>query len=311
MNVLIYRETSINQYLMKSESLSDMGFDAFSLKDYFPEKTKKINGLSKFFYRKLPTCFFNFYRRKKTEKNGVAVVFSITNLDVIDNIRKRNPDKEVRLWLWDSLSVIPKNRRRSLFNYCFIYNIKIYTFDRIDSDKYDIGYINQFTEVDDSLRSSLREKDPYVFFCGQDKNRAEYLSHIAESFDKKKVNYFFLVISKKDYNQNGSKIKYQQEGISYKEYLSHAYQSSALLEINQENQNGLTVRSVESILLDKKLITNNVNIREYDFYNSQNIYILGKETRSLDEFMSEKISSYPAALKDRYTFRNFLSEISK
>ena len=48
--------------------------------------------------------------------------------------------------------------------------------------------------------------------------------------------------------------------------------SRSIIEIEDIDQNGLTLRSLESIFFGKKLITDNRDIVNYDFYKKENIY---------------------------------------
>ena len=56
-----------------------------------------------------------------------------------------------------------------------------------------------------------------------------------------------------------------------KEKLSR---SKAILEINKDNQVGLTLRALESLFFNTKLITNNESITNFDIYSKNNVLIL-------------------------------------
>ena len=51
-------------------------------------------------------------------------------------------------------------------------------------------------------------------------------------------------------------------------------------------QNGITIRIQESLIHKVKLITDDVNIVKYDFYNPNNIFILGRDNMNgLKDFL--------------------------
>lgn len=50
----------------------------------------------------------------------------------------------------------------------------------------------------------------------------------------------------------------------------------------------MTLRPLEALAFKKKLLTNNPNIEQYSFYNSNNIFILGKDDPSMLEEFIEK-----------------------
>ena len=65
-------------------------------------------------------------------------------------------------------------------------------------------------------------------------------------------------------------------------------QSNCILDYNQEGQVGLTLRPMEALFLEKKLITNNKDIKNYDFYNPSNIFILGENNiEDIKEFINK------------------------
>ncbi len=50
-------------------------------------------------------------------------------------------------------------------------------------------------------------------------------------------------------------------------------QSKAVLDLAHEQQQGLTMRTMETLGIKRKLVTNNVHLKEYEFYNETNDYV--------------------------------------
>ena len=59
-------------------------------------------------------------------------------------------------------------------------------------------------------------------------------------------------------------------------------QSKSVLDIQHPNQTGLTMRTIEMIGMNKKLITTNASIVNYDFYNKKNILIIDRDNPQID-----------------------------
>ena len=99
----------------------------------------------------------------------------------------------------------------------------------------------------------------------------------------------------------------QKEGISYDENLQIIKRSKCIIDIYQKHQLGLTRRPLEALFYNKKLITNNQDIVNYDFYNPNNIYIL-KQINIIDilNFMDKKREEIPHEIKEQYDIRNWL-----
>ena len=68
--------------------------------------------------------------------------------------------------------------------------------------------------------------------------------------------------------------------ISYDKVCKYVEESRVIIEVLQNGQEGISLRVFESLFFEKKLITNNKSIVNYDFYNSKNIFILGMNDES-------------------------------
>lgn len=75
--------------------------------------------------------------------------------------------------------------------------------------------------------------------------------------------------------------------MSYSLLLDYVAKSKAILDIVQEGQEGLTLRSMEALFFEKKLITNNQSIIKEKFYRKENIFIIGHDKiDEIEEFMN-------------------------
>ena len=88
--------------------------------------------------------------------------------------------------------------------------------------------------------------------------------------------------------------------------------SKSILDIVNPNQSGLTLRVMESLFFKKKLITNNLFISEYDFYNSQNIFILGKDREEdLHDFINSNYIDVDDSIVTSYDYHNWVKRFTK
>lgn len=75
-------------------------------------------------------------------------------------------------------------------------------------------------------------------------------------------------------------------------------------------QTGLTMRTIESIGAQKKLITTNRDIVNYDFYRPENILIVDRERPAVDaEFLAEPYIGLDETIYHRYSLREWPREI--
>ena len=64
---------------------------------------------------------------------------------------------------------------------------------------------------------------------------------------------------------------------------------------------------MESIFLKKKLITNNKNVKNFKFYNKNNIFIIGIDKwENLEEFLNKKYHDIDRKILEKYDFKNWL-----
>lgn len=163
---------------------------------------------------------------------------------------------------------------------------KIYSFDFNDCKKYKFIYLNQFLPFTYSEMKKLRaEQDnksniiKTCFFIGEYwDDRAKVLNRIAPILHENGYQTDFNLINYKttntesffhssDYYKLGNKI-------SYLDNIEKVKHSDVILEIGQIGQTGVTLRAIEAVLLNKRLITTNKSIKEYDFYSPEQIFIL-------------------------------------
>ena len=94
---------------------------------------------------------------------------------------------------------------------------------------------------------------------------------------------------------------------SYKHYLD----SRAILDIAHPHQEGLSFRPYEAIGMKKKLITTNSDIKNYDFYNPSNIFVIEdiNNVNISDEFLYSPYQEPPQSIVEKYYIKNWVQNI--
>ena len=71
--------------------------------------------------------------------------------------------------------------------------------------------------------------------------------------------------------------------------------------------NGLSFRAFEALGYQKKLITTNENIKKYDFYHPDNVFVWdGKDKNGLEEFIQRPYFKIDCAIREKYGFKNWI-----
>lgn len=82
-----------------------------------------------------------------------------------------------------------------------------------------------------------------------------------------------------------------------------------LLEITQANQSGLTVRCLEALFFDKKLITNNTSVRKLPFYNPARFFVLEQDDpATIAAFLAAPLPALPPGALDPYDFSHWVKQ---
>jgi hypothetical protein len=87
-------------------------------------------------------------------------------------------------------------------------------------------------------------------------------------------------------------------------------QSKAVLDLAHEKQQGLTMRTMETLGIKRKMVTNNKYIKEYEFYNENNIHVFDGKNFVLPgaEWLDEPYVENEEVRK-RYSIHAWLSNL--
>jgi hypothetical protein len=200
-------------------------------------------------------------------------------------------------YYWDPVEFFP--RKLDIRNY---FN-KIFSFNPPDCEKYGFEFIPNFYFVD-STNAAINYE---VYNLGSMDSRRPVLEAVAKELDKMNISYLF-----KGYDGKPFVNKYIKHTflVPYKEMLKEISHCNVLLDIQKKGQEGLTFRPFEAMGMNKKLITTNSNITQYDFYNLSNISILDPENVRIDkEFFQTPYVPVPSGVKEKYHLKNWINKV--
>lgn len=207
------------------------------------------------------------------------------------------------VYYWDSLDKI-KGQYETIK-----YFDKTYSFDKLDCEKYNLIKVHNFFHVSDD--STEPEYD--VFFIGTYDKRYDYLVKILEQIDRQNLKVHSILFT---YDKSVPK-KIKHKNISFinkivpfdKAYL-YSQNTKIVLDIQHDTQVGLSFRPYEAMGLKKKLITTNPYIKEYDFYNPNNIFIWDKNTTEIPKsFLETPYQDIDEEIYNKYKLENWVKLI--
>lgn len=189
---------------------------------------------------------------------------------------------------------------------------EIWSFMKEDALKYNFKYGATFYNPQLLAQNSI-EKDSQtstdcdLLFVGTDKGRKDFLLNLKSQLEQNKVACDFKIV---DNFRSLFSRKYSRE-VSYKNLCRLNKRTSAILDVVQDGQTGLTLRIMEGLLFDKKIVTTNAAIRmDKDFKDNPNIYVITKDNiKELYTFLKKPMVEYPNDLKAKYSFTSWLKRI--
>ncbi|QLL13034.1 hypothetical protein [Pseudomonas chlororaphis] len=153
----------------------------------------------------------------------------------------------------------------------------IYSYDRNQCAAFGMEYLPQFFpfgyfEARQMVEArACRREVKRCFFLGRDKGRTDEIEALARVLEAKGSEVDFAIV--RDCTSNAHSRFYIDDILSYEQNIEKSVAADVLVEINQEGQSGLTLRTLEAAFFNKKLITSNVEARACDFYRPENIFI--------------------------------------
>lgn len=84
----------------------------------------------------------------------------------------------------------------------------------------------------------------------------------------------------------------------------------AVLDIEHPCQKGLTMRSIETLLSHRKLITTNVRIRDSDLYDESRVCVIDRNKPVIPEaFLAGNFRPIEPSIRERYSLKNWVDDI--
>lgn len=201
----------------------------------------------------------------------------------------------------DSITRCPKIKRViSRFD-------EVYSFEKEDCMKYNLKFITNW--IYPSETNSNQKTDYQIFNISSKDKRSPIISKITTVLKEKNINYKIIIFDKEKKNRDPN-IEYTSQYISLPDVDKFIHNAQVLLDINRKGQNGLTFRVFESLGFEKKLITTNADIKNYDFYNPNNILIIDDKNPDIPlDFFNNDYKKIPEELLKNYTIEGWINRI--
>ena len=246
---------------------------------------------------------------KELNRLGPQDQILVINPELIDrdfHVKIRTFTKRYIAYLYDSLARCPASHLFDMFD-------EIFSFDKEDAEKNNFKVITNYNYLP-KLTPSQKVKYDLVYLGSFDK-RISHLAEISSKLDSLQLTYNFVVVGKKTWTKNSNiqknnEVTFTRKRIKHKDIPGYYNQGNVVLDLMRENQTGLSFRFFEAMALHKKIITNNPTVKDYDFYNPQNILVLNGNFTNLDKtFFTGNYQELPHELYDKYTIEKWVETV--
>lgn len=252
----------------------------------------------------LSSLFYGDWTKRLQDVDEVFILDSAFDWSLPSYIAKANPQIDMTLIFWN-----PIREGQLKIIESFKGHGTIATYNKDDADKFGLEVIESFYSKRFAEGFSGKQEENGIVFLGRDKGRAPSLSVLSQSLKNKGIDCDFMVLGDSD-TQKDPGIELIDKEISYRSYCRKASKSRAILDVAQSGIDALNLRAMESIFLQKKLITNNKNINRYAFYRPENICIIEdiENAEIISRFMEVPFVPYPQSVLDDFDINNVLGK---
>ena len=148
----------------------------------------------------------------------------------------------------------------------------VLSFDQQDAKQYSLEYYPLvYSDYEVHADKDIPESD--VFFVGKAKDRLDDIISAYERLSEAGLRCDFHITGVKEEDRRlTDRIDYCDK-MPYLENLKRIKASRCLLEVMQKGGHGYTLRACEAIMYDRKMLTNNPEIKQAPFFNPNNISV--------------------------------------
>lgn len=227
-------------------------------------------------------------------------LFFDSQLKKMTSISKRNI-----AYFHDSINNIP--RKKDVISFFD----SVYSYEKKDVEDYNLKFISNFIYFDPSI-FQLSTFERIGFSVMSFDYRVEVLKKVASIFYSNNQSFDFYVKTDK-LIQDESKIHYfSKPRMSNEDVIQYILKSKIIVDIHKYGvQDGLTFRVFEALGFQRKLITTNTDIINYDFYNPNNIFVIF-DTNDFDipsSFFETPYEPISQDILDEYLVKNWVKQI--
>ena len=121
--------------------------------------------------------------------------------------------------------------------------------------------------------------------------------------------YLLYKILKKEFKRTDPSV-FRFDAMPVEEITRVIDDSRVVLDVQHPRQTGLTMRTIEMIGMQKKIITTNPNVRDYDFFCENNVAVVDRnDVRIPEGFLETPYQALPKEIYEKYSLESWILEV--
>lgn len=302
---------------LRSKGANVLWFDERSVKSSFLRAINSVN--SNFFYFQSN----KYYKQKISEINANIDIVLVIKGEMISAksmhlIRKKWPAAEVVLYLYD-----PVKNIKGILNKINLYD-KVISFEPDDCKKYGFEFRPLFCDFEKEKKNvEIHSKNKICFYGTMYGDRFKVVYNIREYCKREGLSFYsfcflrgkFMVAYYWITNAFFRKLGVKEMSFVPKkssEIAELVNESEIILDVNDINQRGLTIRTLETLVSRKKMITTNEDIIKYDFYREENICVIDRDDIVIPKyFLDTAYKPIEENILKKYTASGWVNDVFK
>lgn len=263
---------------------------------------------------------------EETAKTEYDIVFIIKcesfSKSMLEQLRSKQHKARFVLYLWDSIANYPQIV--SILP-CFD---RVLSFDSVDCNNYDgleflpLFYSGEYEKIGTkSINKDYNYAYDVLFVGTAHPKRYQFLMELKTYFIQKNIRYYYfmylpsklLYLYRRFVEQDYKYTKlndFHYKSLNEDQVLKYFTESKVIIDFQHHLQSGLTMRTMECLGARKKMITSNSHIREYDFFNPNNICVIEGDLDGLDEkFINSNYIDVEDEIYEKYSVATWVKHI--
>lgn len=244
--------------------------------------------------------------------SGMSFCFTRHQFEVMRSVA---PHTKFIAGLWDAIA----NCQR--FCACKDLFDEVYSFEPGDCDAYGLTfrplfYSDAYTLLPAEPENGF-EYDACFIGSVHQPSKFEAVKSICDTLEAQGMRvfkYFFMPsksaeLLRKTTNSIYRGIEFKYKPLSINQIISVYRRTKAVIDSPQSNQLGLTIRTLETLGARRKLITTNADVKNYDFFEFGDVFIVNETVLPDRAFFSRPYSELPRDIYESYSIHAFVKSL--